>query len=63
MTQNAEILSYMKKNQSITPMDALKLGCFRLAARVYDLKLQGVRIESVLEERNGKRYSRYFLRG
>ncbi len=62
MNQNKDILSYMKKNQSITPMDALKLGCFRLAARIYDLKLQGVSIESVLEEKNGKRYSRYFIK-
>lgn len=41
------ILSYLQKGKSLTAMDALKLfGCFRLAARVSDLKEMGEKIVS-----------------
>ena len=46
-TQNQIILSYLQKGKSLTAMDALKLfGCFRLAARVSDLKEMGEKIVS-----------------
>ena len=46
-TQNQMILSYLQKGKSLTAMDALKLfGCFRLAARVSDLKEMGKKIVS-----------------
>ena len=46
-TQNQMILSYLQKGKSLTAMDALKLfGCFRLAARVADLKTTGIEIVS-----------------
>lgn len=62
MMQNKEILSYMRIHGSVTPIEALNaVGCFRLAARISDLRRAGHRIESVLEERNGKRYARYYL--
>jgi len=44
-------------------MDALRdFGCFRLAARVADLRREGLPIECVSETKNGKRFARYYLR-
>lgn len=60
--QTKEIIEYMRIHGSITPIDALNVcGCFRLAARISDLKKQGHKIEMVMEERNGKRFARYYL--
>ena len=39
MSQNNQILQYLKEGNSITPIEALsKFGCFRLSARIHDLK-------------------------
>ena len=47
MKQNEAILEHLKTNGSITPIDALMLfGCFRLGARIYDLREQGHEIET-----------------
>lgn len=41
-TQNALVLAHLKTGRVITPLDALNdYGCFRLAARVYDLRGRG----------------------
>ena len=41
-TQNQQVLSYLKTGKVITPLDALNMfGCFRLAARVYELRTRG----------------------
>ena len=67
MNQNQQILNHLKEHGSITPMDALTLyGCFRLGARVYDLKTQGHDIRCTIEchrNSNGqvKRYARYWM--
>lgn len=67
-SQNQQILKYLRKHRSgITPMDALKLcGCFRLSARIFDLKEAGHNIYKVWEEETTdegtvKRYARYIL--
>jgi hypothetical protein len=40
--QNLQILNYLKTGKTITPLQALQMfGCFRLAARIYDLKNKG----------------------
>ena len=64
MTQSQEIMIYLHKHGSITPMDALReFGCFRLGARIWDLRHEyGHSIETVPETKNGKTYARYFLR-
>jgi len=42
MTQCERILSILESGESITAIDALReLGCFRLAARISDLKNDG----------------------
>ena len=64
-TQCADILEYMRENDSISPLEALdELGCMRLAARINDLRKAGYKIESKRVSRktaSGKtvNYSRY----
>lgn len=63
-TQNSKVLRYIEEHGSITPLDAMRFGCMRLAARVKDLRTAGHQIEremiSVVDE-DGKvtRYARY----
>jgi len=45
MTQNEQVLKRLKKGP-LTPLQALQeLGCTRLAARVYDLRRDGVEVQ------------------
>ncbi|MDR2457834.1 MAG: helix-turn-helix domain-containing protein [Clostridiales Family XIII bacterium] len=47
MTHCEQILMHIKKHGSITPLQALNLyGCYRLGARVYDLRRKGVKIRT-----------------
>ena len=62
MTQTQAVLRYLQAHGSITPLEALQeLGCFRLAARVWDLNKEGHLITCRWENRGGKRYARYVL--
>jgi len=64
VTQTEAIRSHLITQRVITALDALNhYGCFRLAARIDELRQEGMDIETVLEKRNGKRYARYVLRG
>lgn len=64
MTQTEQIKSHLVEGKSITPMDALReYGCFRLAARIDELRKQGLTIQTEKETRNGKVYARYSLIG
>ena len=63
MSQNEVIRAALLSGRSLTPLDALnEFGCFRLAARVADLRREGMDIECAKETKNGKRYARYQLR-
>jgi hypothetical protein len=63
MRQVDAIRSFLLEGNSLTPIDALeRFGCFRLAARIDDLRQEGLDIETVKERRNGKSYARYRLR-
>ena len=62
MSQRDEILKELKSGQPITPMKALyKFGCFRLGARIHELKNRGFNIHSELITRNGRRFAEYSL--
>lgn len=51
MTQNDMILSYIREFGAITPIEALRdCGCFRLGARVHELKKEGYLIKSEMIE-------------
>jgi len=63
MSQNDLILKHLKRGP-LTPLQALKLyGCFRLAARVYDLKGDGhdIRTRTVVSS-DGTRYAQYWIK-
>ena len=61
-SQEDKILYHLKHIGNLTPIDALNLyGCFRLGARIYDLRKQGHKIKMELEKNNGKCYARYSL--
>jgi len=46
-SQTKKIKKHLESGRSITALDALiDYGCFRLAARVYDLKQLGLNIET-----------------
>ena len=49
-SQNAQILRWLKKGRSLTPRKALLLfDCFRLSARIYDLRDAGYDIKMRLK--------------
>jgi hypothetical protein len=61
-TQNELILEHLRKGNSITPLDALnRFGCFRLGARIWDLRKQGHNIIEKTVRNNGKHFSMYWL--
>jgi hypothetical protein len=63
MSQNDQIRAALILGRSLTPLDALQdYGCFRLAARIAELRREGLDIECKTETTNGKRYARYQLR-
>lgn len=61
MTQTERIHNHLKRG-SITPLTALKqYGCLRLAARISDLRDQGLPIVTKMVTRNGKHFASYSL--
>lgn len=62
MTQNQQIKNYLEKGKSITPIQALnKFGCFRLAARISDLRNDGLNIATKIVTKDGKTFASYRL--
>lgn len=61
-SQNQRILTYFQQGNRITPLSALqKFGCFRLAARCYDLKQLGYKITKEIIKFNNKHIAEYRL--
>lgn len=64
-SQNTQVLEYMKKNQGITSLDAIRyIGCTRLSARIADLKKKGYAIDSRMVNvvsRDGKARVKYYF--
>jgi hypothetical protein len=50
MNQCEKVLNYMKKNGKITQRDAIWLGCYRLSARIKDLRDAGEKINSEMQK-------------
>ena len=64
MSQNTQILNYLKEGNSITPIEALsKFGCFRLASRCHDLRDLGHDIKTKTVTKEGKSFAQYSLNG
>ena len=61
-SQNTQILKALKKGARITPMDALKrFGCFRLGARIAELRRAGHDIKTRMVSKGDKRFAEYSL--
>ena len=61
-SQNEKVLNHIRKHGSITPLQALsRYGCFRLAARISNLRDAGNRIKTVMVTKNGKTFAKYTL--
>jgi len=62
MSQNSEILEHLQQGDSITALEALKrFGCFRLAARIKDLKEQGHMIQCRTLNLGAKKVAQYSI--
>lgn len=49
-TQNMAILKLLQEGHEVTPMDAMvDLGCFRLGARIFDLRRMGHPIKTTMK--------------
>ena len=61
-SQNKQIKAYLEEGNSITAIQALeKFGCFRLAARIKDLKDSGMVIDKAMIANNeGKHHAVYW---
>jgi uncharacterized small protein (DUF1192 family) len=56
------ILKHLRR-KPITPIDALNLyGCFRLSARIMELRADGHNIHTELVQKDGKRFAKYYFK-
>jgi len=64
-TQAGRILAHLRAGNRLTALEALeRFGCFRLAARVHELRREGWQIEErAVETRTGKRVAEYYMEG
>ena len=61
-TQKEQIKTYLLSKKSITPLQALnKFGCFRLAAVIYRLKEEGLKIATKVDHKGRKQFARYVI--
>jgi len=55
LTQDLAVLTWLKENGSINPIEALnEMGCFRLSARIHNLKKKGYQITTKRISKNGR---------
>ena len=61
MSHTMQILDHLT-SKPITAIDALNdYGCFRLAARINELRMSGHNIKTEIKNQDGKRYAMYHL--
>jgi hypothetical protein len=61
-SQCTAILKHLQTGRGITAMAALdRFGCFRLAARIYQLRQSGLRIEKHMVRVGKKQFASYLL--
>ena len=59
-SQTQAIKAHLESGKSITPIDALnEYGCFRLGARIFDLKDEGLDIITEMVQKGKKRFASY----
>jgi hypothetical protein len=64
MSQTKQIADYLNKGKKLTPIDALnKFGCFRLAARIAELRNDGMNIITTsIKLKNKKLVAQYSIK-
>lgn len=56
-SQKQQTLRHLKRNGSITPMEALRnFGCYRLGARIHELRQDSIDIKTQIVRRKGSPY-------
>ena len=61
-SQQEMILAHLKAYKSITPIEALNAyGCFRLGARIFNLRRSGIGIKTETMAVGGKSFAKYSL--
>ena len=62
-TQSNQILQHLLDGNSKTPIEALKkFGCFRLGARIFELRKQGFIIDTItVDNGEGNKFAKYTL--
>lgn len=61
-SQTGAILKWLQRGRKLTPLDALeRFNCFRLGARINDLRNEGYHIATNIIESEGKRFAQYSL--
>lgn len=63
MSQTTQIQRHLEKGKSLTAIQALnKFGCFRLAARIADLRNDGMNIKTtIVKLKNNKHIATYSI--
>jgi len=60
--QKEKILNYLMEGNKLTQIDAFELfGCFRLASRIHDLRLDGHNIKTKTTKSRNATYASYYL--
>lgn len=61
-SQYQRILIALLGGDKLTPLDALRrFGCFRLGARVWEMKRRGWPVQAERITQNGKSYASYYI--
>jgi hypothetical protein len=61
-SQNARIAAHLLSGKTLTPLEALtRFGSFRLAARIRELKRDGMPIKTDMKHLGGRRFASYRL--
>ena len=61
-SQMLQIKNYLKAGNSITPIEALTLfNCFRLSARIADLRDKGIAIKTTMIKDGKKHFASYSI--
>ena len=69
MSQNETILEYLQKGHTLTQAEAIALfGCYRLGARIYEIRELGFDIRKNMVEAKNRfgdnvRFARYWMAG
>lgn len=60
--QQWRILDHLIRNRTISPLEALDVyGCYRLGARIYDLRQAGIKIKTIRKQNDEKSWAEYRL--